>query len=182
MKPKHPTKRSQLGAAADAIDVIAVASGNPGLSPRGWGSMIVMMAIAMVGVAIWFGTFILSAIIVGVFGLGQGPYTSLGGAVALAGFFGGLAAAAIVMIRIVRRHRRLVALAGFADDPDDSGSRAPSPIVAAMAASRRDIAASRLGALDANLASRTGPAEPTAPTAPIEPDADTPTSAQSGPD
>ena len=176
MKPKRPTKRSQLGAAADAIDVIAVASGNPGLSPRGWGSMIVMMAIAMVGVAIWFGTFILSAIIVGVFGLGQGPYTSLGGAVALAGFFGGLAAAAIVMIRVVRRHRRLVALKGFADDPDDSGSQAPSPIVAVMAASRREISASRLRELDANLASATGP------TAPTEPGADTPMSAQSGPD
>jgi uncharacterized membrane protein YbhN (UPF0104 family) len=125
-----------------------VASDNPGLSPRGWGSVIVMMAIAMVGVVIWFGTFILSGVIVAVFGLSQGPYSSLGNAVALAGFFGGLAGAAIVMFRIIRRHRRLVALSGFDDEPDDDGEASAS---VATVVSRPAISPNKLRDVDARL-------------------------------
>jgi hypothetical protein len=148
VKPDRPT-RSELRAILNAIDIIAVASDNPGLSPRGWGSVIVMMAIAMVGVVIWFGTFILSGVIVAVFGLSQGPYSSLGGAVALAGFFGGLAAASIVMFRIIRRRRKLVALSGFDDEPNDDGD--PSASVAAVV-SRPAISPNTLRDLDARHA------------------------------
>jgi uncharacterized membrane protein YbhN (UPF0104 family) len=151
VKPRNRTTRSGLRAIGNAIDVMAVASGHPEASPQSWGSVIVMMAIAMVGVAIWFGTFILSGVIVVVFGLGQGPYSSLGGAVALAGFFGGLAAAAIVMFRIIRRHRRLVAISGFGGEPGDEGD--PSTPVATEV-SRRAISSAELRDLDARLAKR----------------------------
>ena len=149
MKPKHRTTRSELGAVADAIDVIAVASGNPGLSPRGWGSLVVMMVVAMVGVVIWFGAFIVSVVIVGVFGLSHGPYVWIGNAIALAGSVGGLGAAAVVMFRIVRRNRRLVALSGFGDEPDDD---AATPVVAEV--SRSGISPISLLDLDARLAER----------------------------
>ena len=176
MPPKEPSARAMMKALSTMLRVADFFGA--GTSTGGLGSTIVMMGLAIVGVVILFGALAAASLIVVVFGLDHGPYSWLGGPIVLAGFVGGLGAAGILMLRIIRRHRRLVALAGFADEPDDSASRAPSPIVAAMAASRRDIAASRLRALDANLASRTGPAEPTAPT---EPDADTPRSTRSGP-
>ena len=145
MKPE----RSGLRAIADVLDVAAAAAGHPEASPRSLGSVIVMMGIAMVGVGIWFGIFILSGVIVAVFGLGQGPYASLGGAVAMAGFFGGLAAAAIVMFRIIRRNRGLVALSGFGDEPDDDGD-ASTPV--ATETGRRAISPKELRDLDARLA------------------------------
>jgi hypothetical protein len=152
VKPTHRTMRSRLQAAGNAIEVIsAVAGETPPVRPSEWGSLIVLMVVAMLGVGIWFGAFIVSGVIIAVFGLGQGPYASLGNAVALAGFFGGLAAAAIVMFRIIRRHRRLVALSGFGDEPDDEGD-ASTPV--ATEVSRRGISPTELRDLDARLAER----------------------------
>jgi hypothetical protein len=131
---------------------MAVASGHPEASPRRWASWIVMMAIAMVGVFTWLGTFIVAGLIVVAFGLGQGPNTWLGGAVGFAGFFGGLAAAAIVMFRIIRRHHRLVALSGFGDEPDDDVD-ASNPV--ATEVSRRSSSPAELRDHDARLAERT---------------------------
>jgi uncharacterized membrane protein YbhN (UPF0104 family) len=149
VKPKHRTTRSGLKAAGNAIEVLSVVAGETAVRPGEWGSLIVLMGVAMVGVGIWFGTFIVSGVIIAVFGLGQGPYASLGNAVALAGFFGGLAAAAIVMFRIIRRHRRLVALSGFGDEPDDEGDASTA---VAIEVSRRGISPTELRDLDARLA------------------------------
>ena len=150
MKPPDRPKRSQLRAVADVLDVAAAAAGHPEASPRQWGSVIVMMIVAMVGVVVWFGAFILSGVIIAVFGLGHGPYASLGGAIALAGFVGGLAAAGIVMLRIIRRHRRLVALSGFGNERDDD---ATTPVV--TEATRHGISPTELRDLDARLVERT---------------------------
>jgi hypothetical protein len=86
-----------------------------------------------------------------------------------AAFFGGLAAFGILVLRFTRRHRRIAAIAGFTNEPEDDRDASPSPIVVAIAASRREISASRLRDLDANLASSAArvPGEP-------EPDERTP--------
>ena len=151
MKPQHPTKRSELGAVADAIEVMAAVSGDPVVIPRDAGSLVVMIVAVMLGIVIWFGAFIVSVVIVGVFGLTHGPYVWLGNAIALAGIVGGLVAAAIVMFRIVRRSRSLLALSGSGDEPDHGGE-ASTPVAAKV--SRPAISPTELRDLDARLAER----------------------------
>jgi hypothetical protein len=157
MARKEPSAREMLKALETAMNVMSFFGAGP--SARGWVSMVVMMALAIIGVVILFGALVAASLIVVVFGLDQGPYAWLGVGLTWTGFFGGLAAAAFVMMRIVRRRHRVVVLAGFADEPDDPADPTQSSILAAIAA-RGEIDTSRLRAIDARLAS---PTRPTAP-------------------
>jgi hypothetical protein len=163
MASKDPSAREMLKALRSMLTVLDFLGVGTGVG--GSGSGIAMMAVALVGVVILFGVLAAVSLIVVALGLTEGPYAWLGSALMLAAFFGGLAAFGVLVLRFTRRHRRIAAIAGLTNEPDDARDESPSPILVAIAASRREISVSRLRDLDANLAPSTVPA-------PAEPDAD----------
>jgi hypothetical protein len=174
MAPKEPSAREMLKALETMLNVLDFFGVGTGVG--GSGTRLAMMAVALVGVVILFGVLAAVSLIVVALGLTEGPYAWLGAALMWAAFFGGLAAFGILVLRFTRRHRRIAAIAGFTNEPDDARDGSPSPILVAIAARRRDISASRLRDLDANLARSATPAP-----APAEPDPDERTPGPSSP-
>jgi hypothetical protein len=156
VEPKPRSARSRVRAVADAVDLLALVTGlvtgEGAPSIRGLGSAVVILPIALVGVGTWFGVIAVAGLVIVAFGLGDGPYAGLGGAVAVAGFLGGIAAAAIVMTRIVRRHRKLVAAPLFGDDDPPIDSEVHSKSDAAPIARSPATSGFRPRELDARLA------------------------------
>jgi hypothetical protein len=163
MAPKEPSAREMLKALGTMLKVLDFFGGGTGVGVSG--SCVGMMAVAVVGVVILFGVLAAVSLIVVALGLSEGPYAWLGAALMWSAFIGGLAAFGILVLRFTRRHRRIAAIAGFANEPDDTRDGSPSPILVAITASRRGISLSRLRDLDASLAPSTAPA-------PAEPDPD----------
>jgi hypothetical protein len=156
MAPKDPSAREMLKALRSMLDVLDFFGVGTGVG--GSGSGIAMMAVAVVGVVILFGVLAAVSLIVVALGLTEGPYAWLGSALMLVAFFGGLAAFGILVLRFTRRHRRIAAIAGLTNEPDDARDESPSPILVAIAARRHNISVSRLRDLDANLAPSRAPA------------------------
>jgi hypothetical protein len=158
VEPKRRTARTALKALGTVVDVVGLASGQPAMSQGGLGSVLVMMALGLLGFVVFVCVFVAAGLVIVLFGLDHGPYVWLGSVVAWAGFVGGLGVAAIVMLRLLRRHRRLVGLAGFGDRDSTRGDGAgPSSIVAARARTAA-LDPYRLRELDAHLAVHDDPA------------------------
>jgi hypothetical protein len=162
---RPPSSRLRtLLAAVDVVDLVA------GVNLRHAGAVIVMMAVALVGVAFLFAVLALTGVVLVVFGLTTGPFAWLGSAVLLAGVIVGFGGSAILMFRIIRRRSALTVLTGFREPDDgavDDAPARPSPVVAP----RGLMTTERMRALDARHAAPGPSIEPAlgAPVEPVEP-------------
>jgi len=116
-------------------------------------TLVVLLVGAGLGFGVWLAVIVLAGLVVFIFGLDHGPHLWLGSVVLSLGFFGGLVAAGIVLLRLVRRNRSLVDFTSFAEEPKPRREEQPSPIAAA-AAPRPATSPETLRALDARLSRR----------------------------
>lgn len=147
MTPKDRSRRPRLRTMLAALDIVDLVAGS---NLRHAGSVIALLGTALVGCAVLGAVLALAGLVVVVLGVSRGPLAALGTAILSAGLVIGLAAAAIVMHRIIRRLPALTTIAGFRepdDSPDDEVRAEPSRFVEPGRASSGD----RLRALDARL-------------------------------
>lgn len=143
-RPRIPRLRTLL-AAVDVVDLIA------GSNIRYAGSVIVMVAVALLGVAVLFAILGLTGVVLVVFGLTAGPYAWLGSAVLWAGVILGFGGAGILMFKIIRKRSELTVLAGFRE-PDAQEDGALPAVTPAVFAPPALTTMERMRALDARLA------------------------------
>jgi hypothetical protein len=151
MGPKNTRKDSRWGLVWDLVDLGALLFGGEVVGAgRHISTYVVLFVGAGLGLVVLIAVMVLAGLVVFIFGLDHGPYLWLGSVVLSLGFFGGLVAAGIVLLRLVRRNRGFVAFTSFAEEPQPADEGQP-PVIAAAAAPRAATSPEMLRALDARL-------------------------------
>jgi hypothetical protein len=173
-RPRSSRLRTLL-AALDVVDLIA------GVDLRHAGAVVVMLAVALVGVAFLFAVLALTGVVLVVFGLTTGPFAWLGSAVLMAGVIVGFGGAAILMFRIIRRRSALTVLAGFRE-PDDRAVDGPPSWPSPIVAPRGLVTTERMRAIDARHAAPAPSIDPAigGPVEPVEPGSSRPATPRAG--
>ena len=94
------------------IDIVEFAAG---AGIRHIGTTILIMVLAIVGLAILFAFLGVASLVIILFAVESGPNAGLVVPLISAAFVGGLAVAAFVMLRIIRRRAARIVLAGFGE-------------------------------------------------------------------
>lgn len=111
--------------------------------------VILLIALVVLAAAL-FVPLLLAWLLIAVFGLATEPYKWIGSVLIIGAFVVGLVAPPLLLRRVIRRYRTVIALVGLgADDVEGSSTAGPSPIV--PTGPTREQWTARIRALDERL-------------------------------